>query len=156
MQENLDMARLIQLALHAENRFERAWAVERLNDQKTLIYIAQHDKEAGIRRYAVNRINDIKTLDRIFWHDDDRGVKKVAYERIYDLGGKIIGHFISFLIDYMRSERVYESDLSIRTGIPKKEIYEYLCGGKPNLSDFRDLARAIGYDYDSFVKKYGP
>ena len=71
-------------------------------------------------------------------------------------GVLIIGHFISFLIDYMRSERVYESDLSIRTGLSKKEIYEYLCGGKANLSDFRDLARAIGCDYDSFVKKYGP
>ena len=43
MQEILDMARLIQLALHAENRFERAWAVERLNDQETLTYIVLND-----------------------------------------------------------------------------------------------------------------
>jgi hypothetical protein len=46
--------------------------------------------------------------------------------------------------------------MSIRSCVPKDRLLSYLNGGKPNYGDFHEIARAVGINYNSFVKKYGP
>ena len=81
---------------------------------------------------------------------------EAASERIYDAGNSYICHFISFVIDYMRSYRINIDSMSIRSCVPKDRLLSYLNGGKPNYGDFHEIARAVGINYDSFVKNTGP
>ena len=82
MQENLDMARLIQLALHAENRFERAWAVERLNDQETLTYIVLNDRARDVRLAALHKLKDTDVLFKVAMRDPASLVRTTAIKML--------------------------------------------------------------------------
>ena len=145
------------IALNDDDIGVRCAAVSNLGaDQETLIHIAMHDDCAAVRLKAVRWIDDMKVLKHVAWYDGDSRVMEAAAERIYDAGNSYICHFISFVIDYMRSYRINIDSMSIRSCVPKDRLLSYLNGGKPNYGDFHEIARAVGINYDSFVKKYGP
>ena len=125
-------------------------------DQETLIHIAMHDDCAAVRLKAVRWIDDMKVLKHVAWYDGDSRVMEAAAERIYDAGNSYICHFISFVIDYMRSYRINIDSMSIRSCVPKDRLLSYLNGGKPNYADFHEIARAMDIDYKSFVEECGP
>lgn len=150
-----DQETLKQVALHDENQDVRKAAVVNLEDQETLIQAALHDDAPFVRKAAVKKIDDGKVLEQVALYDRDKYVREAAANQIYDAGGRFIGGFMRYVIDYMRSYNFTLYDIVSLSRLPKGLVIDYLCGKKPNLADFARIAEALGIDFSQFTKDYG-
>ena len=119
MQENLDMARLIQIALHAENRFERAWAVERLNDKETLTYIALNDRARDARLAALHKLEDTDVLFKVAMHDPASLVRTTAIKMLDQK--EMTDEELKAMLEAAQEDKIGEARIFIVKRIDDKE-----------------------------------
>lgn len=155
MEKMPEMQELIDTALNASNKNTRIYAVSQLSNQETLIQVALHDVNPDVRKAAVKKIDDKKTLEQVALYDRDKYVREAAANQIYDTGGRLIGGFMRYVIDYMRSYNFTLYDIVFLSRLPKGLVMEYLSGKKPNLADFARIAEALGIDFSEFTKDHG-